>query len=240
MTSVLAGHIILTPTQPVGSERRKRSHDLLTRSCALYSLSYRVPEGDLILSTLMAANALRKKNNTHQLEINDIANVNVTRDLFQLHTTFFACSVVSTVNNTNNGPVLWSVPIVRSTPFPSLTPASISLARAHSYWRSVKILRVVLAIGAPSLGETSLHRANLSNHINTFSLRVNWSLDWHMFVGIQELRFICKSYVTVMNVCTRELCWKSLCFKVITRIWLEIILRDHFVILIIHGSGTYL
>ena len=33
MTSVSAGHIILTPTQPVG--RRNGTHDLLTRSRAL-------------------------------------------------------------------------------------------------------------------------------------------------------------------------------------------------------------
>ena len=41
MTSVSASHIILTPTQPVGSRRPQR--DLLTRSRALYRLSYRAP-----------------------------------------------------------------------------------------------------------------------------------------------------------------------------------------------------
>ena len=49
MTSVSAGHIILTPTQPVGSEcgrpRGDRTRDLLTRSRALYRLSYRAPRG---------------------------------------------------------------------------------------------------------------------------------------------------------------------------------------------------
>ena len=35
------GHIIQTPTQPVGSGNR--THDLLTRSRALYRLSYRDP-----------------------------------------------------------------------------------------------------------------------------------------------------------------------------------------------------
>ena len=45
MTSFLAGHIILTPNQPVGSGRpqRDRTRDLLTRSRALYRLSYRAP-----------------------------------------------------------------------------------------------------------------------------------------------------------------------------------------------------
>ena len=44
MTSVSAGHTILTPTQPVGSGRRgDRTRDLLTRSRALYRLSYRAP-----------------------------------------------------------------------------------------------------------------------------------------------------------------------------------------------------
>ena len=45
MTSVSAGHIILTPTQPVGSGRPhgNRTRDLLTRSRALYRLSYRAP-----------------------------------------------------------------------------------------------------------------------------------------------------------------------------------------------------
>ena len=41
MTSVSAGHIILTPTQPVGNENRTRN--LLTRSRTLYRLSFRVP-----------------------------------------------------------------------------------------------------------------------------------------------------------------------------------------------------
>ena len=43
MTSISVGHIILTPTQPVGSGRplRESTWDLLTRSCALYRLSYR-------------------------------------------------------------------------------------------------------------------------------------------------------------------------------------------------------
>ena len=43
MTSVSAGHIILTPTQPVGSGRSQRESNpgLLTRSRALYRLSYR-------------------------------------------------------------------------------------------------------------------------------------------------------------------------------------------------------
>ena len=50
MTSVSAGHIILTPTQPVGSGRPQRggggdrTRDLLTRSRALYRLSYRAPQ----------------------------------------------------------------------------------------------------------------------------------------------------------------------------------------------------
>ena len=46
MTSVSAGHIILTPTQPVGSGRpqhRNQTRDLLTRSRAFYRLSYRPP-----------------------------------------------------------------------------------------------------------------------------------------------------------------------------------------------------
>ena len=42
MTSVSAGHIILTPIQPVGSGR-PRTRDLLIRSSALYRLSYRNP-----------------------------------------------------------------------------------------------------------------------------------------------------------------------------------------------------
>ena len=41
MISVSTGHIILTQTQPVGD--RDRIHDLLTRSRALYLLSYHVP-----------------------------------------------------------------------------------------------------------------------------------------------------------------------------------------------------
>ena len=41
MTSVTAGHIIVTPTQPVGSE--DRTLDLLTRCHALYRLSYCAP-----------------------------------------------------------------------------------------------------------------------------------------------------------------------------------------------------
>ena len=40
MTSVLAGRIILTPTQPVGSGLEDRAYDLLNRSRALYLLSY--------------------------------------------------------------------------------------------------------------------------------------------------------------------------------------------------------
>ena len=43
MTSVSAGHIILTPTQPVWSGRGDQTHDLLTRSHALYRLSYPLP-----------------------------------------------------------------------------------------------------------------------------------------------------------------------------------------------------
>ena len=47
MTSLSAGHIILTPTQPVGSRAGghsgDRAHDLLTKSRALYRLSYRAP-----------------------------------------------------------------------------------------------------------------------------------------------------------------------------------------------------
>ena len=45
MTSISAGHIILTPTQPVESGRPQRGSnpDLLTRSRALYRLSYRAP-----------------------------------------------------------------------------------------------------------------------------------------------------------------------------------------------------
>ena len=43
MTSVSAGHIILTPTQPVGSGRPQgdQTQDLLPRSRVLYQLSYR-------------------------------------------------------------------------------------------------------------------------------------------------------------------------------------------------------
>ena len=47
MTSASAGHIILTPTQPVGSaggHSGNRTRDLLTRSRALYRLSYRAPQ----------------------------------------------------------------------------------------------------------------------------------------------------------------------------------------------------
>ena len=42
MTSISARHIILTPTQPVGSGRpqRNRTRNILTRSRALYRLSY--------------------------------------------------------------------------------------------------------------------------------------------------------------------------------------------------------
>ena len=45
MTPVSAGHITLTPTQPVGSVRGDRTHDLLTRYSALYPLSYRALVG---------------------------------------------------------------------------------------------------------------------------------------------------------------------------------------------------
>ena len=45
MTSVSAGHIILTPTQPVGSGQphRESNPNILSRSRALYRLSYRAP-----------------------------------------------------------------------------------------------------------------------------------------------------------------------------------------------------
>ena len=42
MTSVSAGHIILTPIKPVGSGRCDRTHDLLTWSRTLYPLNYRI------------------------------------------------------------------------------------------------------------------------------------------------------------------------------------------------------
>ena len=43
ITSVSAGHIILTPTQSVGSWRPQRESNPVTRSRVLYHLSYRAP-----------------------------------------------------------------------------------------------------------------------------------------------------------------------------------------------------
>ena len=50
MTSVSAGHIILTPFQPVGcgQPQRGRIRDLITRSHALYRLSYPPPPPNMV------------------------------------------------------------------------------------------------------------------------------------------------------------------------------------------------